>query len=87
MNWRTIAMATILVVVGGIPLAMAAPPPAAGNTAAVPSEPAVKSAPAALIPQAQIQFEPVVEGTEVTEDFTVKNEGDGILEIYQVKTG
>ncbi|GAB6906605.1 conserved exported hypothetical protein [Desulfosarcina cetonica] len=83
MNWRLIAMATIWVVLSSIPLGMAAPPPAAGNTVAAP----VEAAPAAKIPQTEAQFEPVVEGTEVTEDFVVKNEGDGILEIHQVKTG
>jgi hypothetical protein len=40
-----------------------------------------------VIPQASFAFEPVVDGTEVTHDFPIKNTGDGELSIKRVKTG
>lgn len=32
-------------------------------------------------------FDPVVDGTKVTHDFVVRNEGDADLNIHKVKTG
>jgi hypothetical protein len=42
---------------------------------------------AAVIPEAHHAFEPVVDGTQVTHDFAIRNTGDGPLVIQQVKTG
>lgn len=68
-------MAAILVLMGGIAPALAAP-----DTA--PADP-----PKAVFETLHYEFDKVVDGTEVTHDFTVKNTGRGILEISQVKTG
>ena len=44
-------------------------------------------APKAVIPESKFVFDPVVEGTEITHDFSIKNTGDGPLAITGVKTG
>ena len=43
--------------------------------------------PVAVIPEAHHAFEAVVDGTQVTHDFAIRNTGDGPLVIQQVKTG
>jgi len=43
--------------------------------------------PSALIAEAIFEFEPVVDGTQVTHDYLIKNKGDGTLEIKKVNTG
>ena len=43
--------------------------------------------PGVLLPELSFKFDPVVDGTEVTHDFAIKNTGDGPLAITQVKTG
>lgn len=43
--------------------------------------------PAIIVPEAQFEFKPVVEGTEVIHGFTVRNTGDGPLTIERVRTG
>lgn len=43
--------------------------------------------PAAVLPTLKHEFEPVVDGTEITHDFSIKNTGDGPLAIERVKTG
>lgn len=52
-----------------------------------PSTAAVTATPSVVLPELQYKFDPVVDGTEVTHDFTIKNTGDGPLAITQVKTG
>lgn len=49
--------------------------------------PPAQAAPSVVIPVLKHEFEPVVDGAEVLQDFTVKNIGDGPLAIHQVKTG
>ena len=56
---------------------------AAGTTAAV----APAQQPTAVLPELAHEFEAVVDGTEISHDFSVKNTGDGVLAIQQVKTG
>ena len=43
--------------------------------------------PNAVITDLKYEFDKVVDGALVTHDFTVKNTGQGILEISRVKTG
>ncbi len=43
--------------------------------------------PGAVLPELKYEFDPVVDGTQVTHDFAIKNTGDGPLAITQVKTG
>lgn len=43
--------------------------------------------PVAEMPELKYEFDPVVDGTQVTHGFTIKNTGDAPLAITQVKTG
>ena len=43
--------------------------------------------PAAVVPKSHHEFESVVDGTEITHDFAIRNTGEGPLVIQQVKTG
>jgi hypothetical protein len=43
--------------------------------------------PVAVMPELKYEFAPVVDGAEVVHDFTVKNSGEAVLAIHQVKTG
>jgi hypothetical protein len=52
-----------------------------------PSAAAATEKPSAAIPELQYKFDPVVDGTQVTHDFAIKNKGGGPLAITQVKTG
>jgi hypothetical protein len=45
-----------------------------------------ETAPRAVFVENTWQFEPVIEGTEVIHDFSVKNRGRSPLEILNVKT-
>jgi len=42
--------------------------------------------PLAYLPSARFEFEPVVEGKEVTHEFVVQNKGAALLEVQNVKT-
>ncbi len=39
------------------------------------------------VPESQYNFQPVVDGTEITHDFTIKNTGKDVLNILNVRTG
>jgi hypothetical protein len=41
----------------------------------------------AVVPQLKYEFEPVVDGKQVSHDFLVQNTGNMPLAIHQVKTG
>ena len=43
--------------------------------------------PAVVLPELKFEFDPVVDGTQITHDFMIKNTGKGDLAIKQVKTG
>jgi hypothetical protein len=43
--------------------------------------------PKLVIEPTAYSFDPVVDGTKVTHDFVVRNEGDAVLNIHKVKTG
>ena len=51
------------------------------------TEAAKAETPNAVLPQPNFEFEPVVDGTEVTHNFPIKNTGKGGLAIKRVKTG
>lgn len=83
MNIRIVALAAALVMISGTATITGAtdqPQPPAATTTAVES-------PTALVPEMSYQFDPVVDGTLVIHDFVIKNNGGGMLEISQVKTG
>lgn len=60
---------------------------AAGKDTAGQAAPASVEKPAVVLPELQYEFDPVVDGTQVTHGFKIKNTGDGPLAILQVKTG
>jgi hypothetical protein len=39
------------------------------------------------VPEAQYNFQPVVDGTEILHDFVIKNTGKDVLTIMNVRTG
>ena len=47
----------------------------------------IQPGPKLVIDEAAFSFEPVVDGSMVTHDFVVRNEGDAVLNIQKVKTG
>ncbi len=57
------------------------------STGRTTSENAAAEMPAVVVPELKHEFEPVVDGTQITHDFVVKNTGEGPLAIAQVKTG
>jgi hypothetical protein len=52
-----------------------------------PSDTTTTATPGVELPELKFEFDPVVDGTQVTHDFAIKNTGDGPLAITQVKTG
>ncbi|MFW5639770.1 MAG: hypothetical protein ACOCW9_02280 [Thermodesulfobacteriota bacterium] len=66
-----------LVLFAGLLAATAA---SAGNESTVPS-------PVAFLPEQVYTFEPVIEGTEVAHDFTLRNAGNETLYIENLKSG
>ncbi len=57
------------------------------STAQGPSAVAAMQKPGVVLPEIKYEFDPVVDGTQITHDFAIKNTGDGSLAITQVKTG
>ncbi len=43
--------------------------------------------PGAVVPELKYEFDPVVDGIEITHDYVIKNTGNGPLTIHKVKTG
>jgi len=43
--------------------------------------------PVAVVPEFKYAFKPVVDGSEITHDYRIKNTGDGPLAIERVRTG
>ena len=84
MKFRVMALTTLLVMLWVAATAVAASDEAAGKAAT--DEVAVET-PVVVLPEMTYEFEPVVDGTEVTHDFAIKNTGNGPLAIERVKTG
>lgn len=75
---KNIVIAIIMLVFSAIPsYAADSQNPAASST----------GAPAAVIKNAEYEFEPVIEGTEVIHEFIVENTGTAPLQIENIKTG
>ena len=58
---------------------------AVGSAAAM--DQSVAGAPRAALSEMQYAFNPVIDGTVVTHDFVIRNQGAGPLNIPRVKTG
>ena len=84
MSIPKLASAAVLLMFLAAPLAVAA---SNETTVAKPADNNSVDTPAAVVPKLHHEFEPVVDGTEITHDFTIKNTGKGPLLIQQVKTG
>lgn len=48
---------------------------------------AAAETPGAVVPKMKYQFDPVVDGTQITHGFTIKNGGTAPLAITRVQTG
>ncbi|BBO85377.1 hypothetical protein DSCO28_59430 [Desulfosarcina ovata subsp. sediminis] len=83
MNLRTFALTSALILLATIPAAVAA----SSQTADPPAAATPAERPGAVMADRHYKFEPVVDGTQVTHDFKVKNDGRAMLDIHQVKTG
>jgi hypothetical protein len=59
-------------------------PAATTGSAAASGQAAEK--PVAFFPETTFNFSPVLEGTEISHDFVVRNTGSAVLEISKVKT-
>ena len=84
MKFRMLALTTMLMMLWGAAVTVAASDEATGK--ATTDDMAVEK-PVAVLPEMTFEFEPVVDGMEITHDFTIKNTGNGPLAIQQVKTG
>lgn len=89
MKFRMLASTATWMVLWVTAATVYASEPTSGNDSARPTPPATAATakPAAVLPELKFEFQAVVDGTEVTHDFTIKNTGDDILAINQVKTG
>jgi hypothetical protein len=47
----------------------------------------IKDVPIAFFPERSYEFQPVIEGTQVTHDFKIQNRGTAALLISNVRTG
>lgn len=89
MKIRLLAFAATLFLVWGAVAAVGASDQTGGTDTAgqASSVAAAVEKPSVLLPEMSYEFDPVVDGTEITHDFRVKNTGSGPLAIEQVKTG
>jgi hypothetical protein len=86
MNIRMIAVTATLVMLWGTAATTGASDGTA-SSAQSPSVVATAGKPVATMPELKYEFDPVVDGTQVTHEFTIKNTGSGPLAITNVKTG
>lgn len=75
---RCLALITAIAAFWAAPAAIGA----SNQTDAAPAE-----APRAVMPSLKYEFDPVVDGSQVTHGFKIRNEGNAELAIHQVKTG
>lgn len=86
MNVRMIAITATLVMLWGA-AATAGSSDGAASSAQSPSVVASAEKPIATMPELKYEFDPVVDGAQVTHGFPIKNTGVGPLAITNVKTG
>ncbi len=89
MKFRMLALTAALVVLWTAAATAGASDQATGKEATGQTPPAVAATatPDAVLPELKFEFDPVVDGTEVTHDFAIQNAGKEPLAITQVKTG
>ncbi len=86
MNARMIAVTATLVMLWSA-AATAGASDGTASSAQSPSVVATAQKPVATMPELKYEFDPVVDGAQVTHDFPIKNTGNGPLAITNVKTG
>jgi hypothetical protein len=89
MKFRILAIPATVVLLWAAAAIVGASEQAAGKGSNGQASPAAATVekPAAVLPELKYEFDPVVDGTQITHDFAIKNIGDGPLSITQVKTG
>ena len=89
MKLRMFALAAMFVMLWSAAATVGASDQATGkeSTNPPPSAAVTTEKPVAEFPELKYEFDPVVDGTQVTHDFAIKNTGDGPLAVTQVKTG
>ena len=86
MKVRMVAIAATLVIMWGT-AAITGASDGKDSAGQAPSAVATAEKPVVILPELKFEFDPVVDGTQITHDFPVKNTGDGPMEITKVKTG
>ena len=86
MNVRMVAITATLVMLWGAAATAGASDATAPSTQS-PSAVATAEKPVATMPELNYEFDPVVDGAQVTHDFPIKNTGSGPLALTNVKTG
>ena len=89
MKLRTLAFAATFLLLWGASVTIGASDQAGVKDSArqASMNPATAEKPVVLIPELKFEFDPVVDGTQISHDFMIKNTGKGALDIKQVKTG
>jgi len=89
MNYRCLVVAAMVTVLWTAKVAANDPVKTVDEKAASPASALTVAGPRPVtdIPRVSHEFEPVVDGTQITHDFIVRNTGDAPLSIHQVKTG
>lgn len=89
MKFRILAITAMVVMLWVAAAIVGASDQAAGkdSTGQEPSTVVAVEKPGAVLPELKYEFDPVVDGTQITHDFVIKNIGDVPLAINQVKTG
>lgn len=89
MKFRILAFTATIVLLWGAAVTVGAADQATDkdSTSQPPSAVEAAKKPDAVIPELKYGFDPVVDGTQITHDYVIKNAGNGPLAINQVKTG
>lgn len=89
MKFRILAFTATMVLLWGAALTVGASDQATDKDSTSQPSSAVETTekPDAVIPELKFDFEPVVDGTQITHDYVIKNAGNGLLAINRVKTG
>ncbi len=84
MNMRIPVLLSVLAVLWGATVVFGASSQAAEQTSA---DAGTTGTPVVVMTGLTYEFTPVVDGTEITHDFPIKNTGNGPLAIERVRTG